>query len=216
MANYSEQYYISTTKSPDNLNFIKIFLAYAQKQSFISSNLAVHIRVKKLPSKSVSHGTTRAEEPVLLTGQGYTELIDRLTVLKSERPIIADEIRKAAADKDFRENAPLEAAREQLGHLEGQIRELEDTLKRAKIAEAEQESNLKAYIGDTVTLEDKTSGDKVKLTLVGSREANVKQGKISVISPMGQALFNKEIGESVNVNAPSGVISYSILDIIRE
>lgn len=215
VANYSEQYYISTTTSTDNLSFVKKFLAYAQKQGFVPSNLAAHIRIKKLSSKGVAGGSARAEEPVLLTGGGYTDLVDRLVLLKSERPKIAEEIRKAAADKDFRENAPLEAAREKLGHLEGQIRELEDTLKRAKVAEVAQESSLKASIGDIVTLEDKSTGDKVKLTLVGAREANVKQGKISIVSPMGQAMFNKEVGDAVNVNAPSGVISYSILDITR-
>ena len=72
----------------------------------------------------------------MLTSQGYEEIKNKLAALKEERPKIAEELRRAAADKDFRENAPLEAAREKQGHIEGQIRELENTVKRAKVVEA--------------------------------------------------------------------------------
>ena len=215
VVNYVEQYYTSTAGSLDNLTFIKRFLSYAYKQGYISSNLGTHVRIKKVSHKSSSYSPVKIEEPVILTSQGYAELKDRLAILKNERPRLAEELRKAAADKDFRENAPLEAAREQQGYLEAQIREIEDILKRAKIAESEQQSSIRVSIGDMVTLEDKQSGEKIKYILVGSRESNVKQGKISIASPMGQSLFSREIGETINVNAPLGTISYHILDITR-
>ncbi len=215
VANYSEQFYNSATQSPEHLNIVKRFLTYAYKQGFTSSNFGTHIRIKKIPTKASTGVAVKAEEPVILTSHGYQELKNKLASLKNERPMIAEELRRAAADKDFRENAPLEATREQQGHIEGQIRELEDTLKRAKLAEAGLGKGVKVSIGDTILLEDQGTGEKLDFTLVGSREANVKQGKISIISPMGQVLFNKEIGDTVNVNAPSGIISYKILDIKR-
>jgi transcription elongation factor GreA len=128
---------------------------------------------------------------------------------------MADELRKAAADKDFRENAPLAAAREKQGHIEGKILELENTIKRAKVVEVSTESVLRITIGDVVTISDITSAEKINYTLVGSKEANIKQGKISIVSPMGQALFNKQIGDILEVNAPSGILKYKIMEISR-
>jgi transcription elongation factor GreA len=216
VANYSEQLNASPTKSVEHLTAIKQFLTFAQKQGFITSNLAAHVRIKKLPSRmrSVSTGG-KAEETIVLTKSGYTDLVNKLSVLKEERPKIADELRKAAADKDFRENAPLEAARERQGHVEGQIRELENTIKRAKVVETTSEGVHRVTIGDVVTIADVTSGEKIIYTLVGSKEANIRQGRISIVSPMGQALFNKEIGDVLEVNAPSGVLKYRILEISR-
>jgi len=132
-----------------------------------------------------------------------------------ERPKIAEELRRAASDKDFRENAPLEAAREKQGHVEGQILELENTLKKAKIIEASMRNGLKITMGDTVTVADASSGEKINYTLVSSKEANIQQGKISIVSPMGQALFNKEVGDTLEVSAPSGIIRYKIMNIAR-
>jgi transcription elongation factor GreA len=215
IANYSEQLNASPTKSIEHLNAVKQFLTFAHKQGFTSTNLAPHIRVKKLPAKSSSLSQGKAEDAIMLTRQGYEEIKIKLAALKEERPKIAEELTKAAADKDFRENAPLEAARERQGHVEGQIRELENTVKRAKVVETSSEGIVRITLGDTVTISDVSSGEKINYMLVGSKEANIKQGKISIVSPMGQALFNKEIGDVLEVNAPSGLLKYKILEITR-
>ena len=213
VVNYSEQVYTSTNKSTEHLSIIKKFLQFAHKENYTITNLSIHIKIKKIPGKTAAGVTTRADEPILLTRQGYEDVNNRLAHLQNERPHIAEEIRRAAADKDFRENAPLHAAREQMSHLDGQIKELEDTLRRAKIVEADEEKGLRMTIGDTAIIEEETTNEQISYTLVSSREANVKLGKISVVSPLGQAIFNKEIGETINVNAPSGVIVYCIIDI---
>ena len=152
----------------------------------------------------------------MLTRQGFEEIKARLAVLKEERPKIAEELHKAAADKDFRENAPLEAAREKQGHIEGQIRQLEDTLKNAEVIESSSETSIRITLGDTVHISDLASGEKINYIVVGAKEANIKLGKISIVSPMGQALFNKETRDVINVSTPSGILSYEIIEIVRE
>lgn len=215
IANYSEQLNSSPNKSIEHLNAVKQFLVYAHKQGFTAANLSAHVRVKKLPTKATVKSQGKAEEAIMLTSQGFEELKNKLSALKEERPKMADELRKAAADKDFRENAPLAAAREKQGHIEGKILELENTIKRAKVVEVSTESVLRITIGDVVTISDITSAEKINYTLVGSKEANIKQGKISMVSPMGQALFNKQIGDILEVNAPSGILKYKIMEISR-
>jgi transcription elongation factor GreA len=215
IANYSDQFVTATTKSVQHLNIIKLFLVYNYKCGLTSSNMGAHIRVKKVSTRSSAAVSPKVDEPFIMTSQGHEDLKRKLAVLKEERPKITDEIRKAAADKDFRENAPLEAAREKQGHIEGQIRDIENTLKHAKIVESSEEQGLRISIGDTATIVDTVSEEKISYTLVGSKEANIKQGRISIVSPMGQALFNKEVGEVLEVNAPSGVLHYRILDITK-
>jgi transcription elongation factor GreA len=215
IANYSEQMNSSPTKSTEHLSTVKQFLVYAHKQGFTAANLSAHVRIKKMSVKAPAKSLAKAEEAIMLTSRGYEELKNKLSALKEERPKMADELRKAAADKDFRENAPLAAAREKQGHIEGKILELENTMKRAKVVEVVSESVLRITFGDTVTISDITSAEKINYTLVGSREANIKQGKISIESPMGQALFNKQIGDVLEVNAPSGMLKYKIMEISR-
>jgi transcription elongation factor GreA len=216
VANYSEQFPSSSHKAVEHLNTIKTFLSYCFKQGLIFSNLAPHIRIKKPTVRQHSaSNTVKAEESIILTRDGYEELKRKLAALREQRPKIAEELRRAAADKDFRENAPLEAAREKQGHIEGQIRDLENTLKRAKVIESLEEKGLKITMGDTVVISYVESGERIQYMLVSSKEANIQQGKISLESPMGQALFNKEAGDRLDVTAPSGVLTYKIIEILR-
>ena len=217
VASYSDQFHSGTHKAVEHLNTIKAFLSYCFKQRLTSSNLAPHIRVKKPSTRQRGvPDTVKAEEPIILTISGYEEMKRKLAVLKAERPKIAEELKKAAADKDFRENAPLEAAREKQGHIEGQIRDLENILKRAKVIESPEEKGLKITMGDTVVISFAESGERVQYTLVSSQEANIQQGKVSLLSPMGQALFNREAGDTLQVAAPSGLLTYKIIEILRK
>ena len=215
VANYTEQFGVATAKSTEHLHEVKTFLAFAYKQGVTATNLSAHIRVKKPSSRRSSSSSLKAEEPIMLTKNGYAEMKGKLMSLKDERPKVTEEIKKAAADKDFRENAPLQAAREKQGHIEGQIRDLEETLKKARIFESVDKAGIRIAIGDTVALTDTASGEKINYTIVSSQEANIKQHKISLASPMGQAIFNKEAGDLLEVNAPSGVLTYKIVEITR-
>ena len=215
VANYSEQFGVATTKSTEHLHAVKTFLAFAYKQGVTSANLSTHIRVKKPAARRLSASSLKSEDPIMLTQNGYDEMKSKLVSLKEERPRVTEEIKKAAADKDFRENAPLQAAREKQGHIEGQIRDLEDTLKKARVLESNDKTGIRIAMGDTVTIAETASGEKINYTIVSSQEANIKQHKISLASPMGQAIFNKEAGDLLEVNAPSGVLIYKIVEITR-
>ena len=202
IANYAEQI------TPLSIKPVKSFLTYVQKRGLTHQNLATHIRAKKTSSK-ISASAQGSQAQAALTLQGYAKLEEELANLKSQRSSVIEEIRKAAADKDFRENAPLEAAREQKSHLEGRIEELESTLKLAKVMGESQDTS-KITIGDTISLCDLLSGKKLNYTLVDPHEANPTKGKISVASPIGKALLDKETGQTIEIAAPAGAFSYLI------
>ena len=138
-----------------------------------------------------------------------------LAALKSKRFEAIDEMRRAAADKDFRENAPLEAAREQRGHLEGQIKELEEALKSAVVIDEKQKVALKVSVGDNVILRDLAFGEELHYIMVNSREVDPTRGKISSASPIGKAIIGRGQGEIIEVIAPSGKLRYQIEQIGR-
>jgi transcription elongation factor GreA len=216
VANYSEQFHSGSHKAVEHLNVVKTFLSYCFKQSLTSSNMAPHIRIRKPASRHTGSDTGKSDESIILTRDGHEELKRKLAALKEERPKMVEELTRAAADKDFRENAPLEAAREKQGHIEGQIRDLENTLKRAKVMESPHERSLKITMGDTVVISYVESGERIQYMLVSSKEANIQLGKISMESPLGQALFNREAGDMLDVAAPSGVLTYKIIEILRK
>ena len=190
---------------------LKSFLSYTQKKGFSSINLAPHLRAKKTTVRTAAVWRSSPTQ-VTLTAQGYAKLDKELASLKSQRSQVIEEIKKAAADKDFRENAPLTAAREQKSHLDGRIKELEATLNQAKIMGKERDT-ARAKFGDTVVLRDLSSDKTFSYTLVDPREANPAKGKLSVVSPLGKAILDKEKGQTIEVVAPAGTFRCLIEDI---
>jgi len=213
IANYAERLSLSDTDYKKKLELIRVFLIYAKKQEWSKSNLALHLKTKKGKSSLRASSGRVPKDTVNLTQQGYAKLEAELVALKEKRPQIIDEIRKAAADKDFRENAPLEAAREQRGHLEGRIIELEETLKLATVIEEKQEETSKVSVGDSVILQDLVSGEELHYILVSPKEVDPNQGKISSASPIGKAVIGRGQGEVVDVVAPVGKLRYQIKQI---
>jgi transcription elongation factor GreA len=213
VSSYAEQINSTATDPAEKLDPVKNFLTYAYKQGFTKIKLASHIKFKKTVSKAPQASRYQTGENISLTAQGYAELELELTTLKSERPRVTEELRKAAADKDFRENAPLEAAREYQGHLEARIRELESSLKKASIIGERQVADHKIGLGDTVVLRDLTSNEQITYTLVDAREANPAKGKISIVSPIGKAIFGHLKGDNIEVTAPAGILPYKIENI---
>jgi transcription elongation factor GreA len=191
---------------------LRSFLAYIRKKRFISTSLAPHLRAKKTSLKTVAVWQT-AQVQATLTQQGYTKLEKELANLKNQRSHVIEEVQKAAADKDFRENAPLAAARERKAHLDGRIKEIEAILNEAKIMKEAQDTS-RARFGDTVLLRDLSSGKESSYTLVDPREANPAKGKLSVASPLGKAILDKEKGQTVEVAAPAGAFRCCIEDIL--
>ena len=213
IGSYTEQITSSTTEVADKLRVIKAFLTYSYKQGLTKKNMAVHLKSKNTSAKFISSTKQVAQEAILLTAQGYADLEAELAALKEKRPQIIEEIQKAAADKDVRENAPLEAAREHQGQVEARIKELESTLKMAETMAQKQVDNYKVDIGDIVVLRDLASGEQLDYTLVDAAEANPTINKISVASPMGQALLRQKKGNKVEVKAPASILHYQIEDI---
>lgn len=208
MASYSERITPSEAKS------VKSLLIYIKKRKFTTISLASHVRPKKVsPKKTVGLGQNSQGETIL-TEEGHTRLEAELASLKDQRSGIIQEMQEAAADKDFRENAPLAVARERKGYLEGRIQELEATLKLAKVMGAGQGIS-KVKMGDTVTLYNLSSSTKLSYVLVDPREADPTRGNLSVTSPLGKSLLDKEMGQTIEVSAPAGVFSYRIEDIQR-
>jgi len=208
--NYAEQLSLSDTDYMRKLELIKAFLLYGKKKGWSKTNLAPHLKPRKGKSKSRPSAGKSLRKTVSLTREGHAGLEAELAVLKNQRQEVIEEIRKAAADKDFRENAPLQAARERRGHIEGRIIELEEALKSAVIMDKKQEASLRVGIGDSIILCDLNSGEELHYMLVSPREVDPTRGKISSASPIGRAVIGKEQGETVEIEAPAGKLRYQI------
>ena len=215
IANYAERLSLSDTDYSRKLELIRAFLVYAKKEGWSKTNLATHLKTKKAKAGKRASATSSLPKTVSLTRQGYTELEAELAALKDKRYELIEEIRKAAADKDFRENAPLHAAREQRGHVEGRIMELEETLKLATIIGEEKKPARKAGIGNSIVLCDMASGEEMRYMIVDPREVDPIQGKISIASPIGKALIGKREGVVVEITAPAGKLRYQIKRVER-
>lgn len=200
----------TTPLATERLQVVRGFLSYARKQGLIEVNLAQHVRIRKAKNRG-RVSTKTGVEAIGLTAEGHSKLQSQLASLKSERQPLALQIQKAAADKDVRENAPLEAAREQLGLVEGRIREIEDTLKKAVVVDASKRKKSKIVdIGTKVSVKDKETGKQTSYTLVGRTESNPLEARISDVSPLGKALVGKTVGDEIDVVTPGGLVRYSV------
>ena len=149
------------------------------------------------------------------TAEGLKKLQDELNQLKTvERPSISRQIAEARDKGDLSENAEYDAAKERQGFIEGRIAELESKLSNAQIINpALINADGACVFGATVELEDLQSGETVTYQIVGDDEANIKNGKISISSPISRALIGKFSGDIAEVQAPGGIREYEILDV---
>jgi transcription elongation factor GreA len=215
VASYAEQLSLSDTDYAKKLELVRSFLAHAKKEGWSRTNLATHLKTKKAKS-GLPFTTSRGRpEDVSLTRQKYDELEAELANLKNRSHELIDEIKRAAADKDFRENAPLAAAREERGHVEGRIKEIQETLKAATILGEKKEPTLKTEVGDIIILSDLASGKELRYMIVDPREVDPSRGKISIASPLGKALIGRHDGDTVEITAPAGKLRYQIKQIER-
>lgn len=150
-----------------------------------------------------------------LTVVGANKLRAELEELKSVvRPRIIQAISDAREHGDLKENAEYHAAREQQSFAEGRIAEIESKLSNANIIDVTKaDANGKVVFGATVKIEDIESGKEVTYQIVGEDEANIKEGRISVGSPIARALIGKEVEDVVMVKAPGGNIEYEIIAV---
>lgn len=151
---------------------------------------------------------------VPITAAGYARLLERLKVAKEERPRVVQEIATARAHGDLSENAEYHAAKEKQGMLEAEIRELESHLARADIIDPASIKETSVVFGATVTLQDLDSDTEITYQIVGEDEVDLKNGKISIKSPIARALLRKEEGDEVTVQTSKGSRVYEILKVV--
>lgn len=151
---------------------------------------------------------------IYLSREGMEKLKDELNNLKSiERPKIINQIAEARDKGDLSENAEYDAAKEAQGLLEARIARLESDLSKSRVLDEKNIDLSTAKLLTTVKIENIQSKQKMSYTLVSESEADLKNKKISISSPIGRGLMGKKVGEIVDISVPSGVIKFKILDI---
>lgn len=147
-----------------------------------------------------------------MTPLGYRQLVDELEQLeKTTLPEAIERLSKARDFGDLSENAEYHSAKEALSTMEGRIEELKDILTRVIVVDVAKKGDSQVGLGSIVHIE--VNGSKHEFTIVGEWEADPAAKKISHESPLGKALMGKKVGDSVDVEAPSGTISYSIKEV---
>ncbi|MDD5338679.1 MAG: GreA/GreB family elongation factor [Dehalococcoidales bacterium] len=215
VASYSDQLNVSDIDYEKKVAALRTFLAYAKKAGWSATNLATHLKTKKGKAASTAANARNLPEVANLTQQRYDEMTEELKNLKKRSGELVEEMQRAAADKDFRENAPLQYAKEERGHVEGRIKELEQTLKSATILKGNKEPTKKSGLGDSILVCDLATGEECLYIIVDPREVNPNKGKISLVSPLGKALLGHCDGDTVEINVPAGILRYQIKRIER-
>ncbi|CAH0992231.1 Transcription elongation factor GreA [Sinobacterium norvegicum] len=152
------------------------------------------------------------QQIVPMTVEGDRRLREELLQLKSEaRPSVIAAIAEAREHGDLKENAEYHAAREQQGFIEGRIADIEGKLADGRVIDVTQIANTgKVIFGTTVTMINCDTDEELVYTIVGEDEADVKDGKISVTSPIARALVGKEEGDAAMVTTPAGIVEYEV------
>ncbi|HEX2924431.1 MAG TPA: transcription elongation factor GreA [Chloroflexota bacterium] len=218
---YQEQLKAEARKDADQrLQSLRAFLTEAKKQKWTPTNLAVEIKVKRTkkketaesPKQTAENGSTATDHP-RLTREGYDKLSKELEYLETVmRPKIALELKTAAADKDFRENAPYDVAKNHQGEVEARIRDLKSLLETGEVVDEPTNHDV-ADLGSKVTLFDMLEEEEIIYTLVGPGEIDPRHGKISIQSPVGRALTGVAVGDEVEVEVPAGTLRFKVQKI---
>jgi transcription elongation factor GreA len=149
-----------------------------------------------------------------MTPEGHQKLKDELdNLMKVERPQNVKAIAEARAHGDLSENAEYHAAKERQSFLEGRIQELQSKIARAQVIDPSTIDHDKVAFGATVKVMDVDTDEEKTYKLVGQEEADIKNGKLSIHSPMARSLIGKEEGDTATVKAPARTIEYDILEI---
>ncbi len=149
-----------------------------------------------------------------MTAEGHQAILAEIKHLKSvERPKIIKAIAEARAHGDLSENAEYHAAKEQQGLTEARVADLEDMVGRAEVIDVSKLSGENVVFGATVVLVDEDTDEESSYQIVGEFEADVKNGKLSITSPIARALIGKAVGDSVEVATPGGGKSYEVLEV---
>lgn len=150
-----------------------------------------------------------------LTKEGLLKLQAEHKALMKQKREVTEEVSKAAALGDLRENGEYHAARERLQHVSQRLMELDNKLQNVRLIEGLDIKSGEARVGTTVLLKDEQTKDEFSYQLVGPEEADPVNGKLSIASPLGKALLGKKKGERFTLNLPRAIINYTLVSIKR-
>jgi transcription elongation factor GreA len=149
-----------------------------------------------------------------MTADGFQRLEEELRHLKmNERPAVIRQIAEAREHGDLSENAEYHAARERQSFIEGRVGELEDKISRAEIIDVSKLSGKQIKFGATITVVDEDTDEKNSYQIVGPDEADIREKRLSITSPLARAVIGKKVGDTVEVTTPNGSKSYEIVKV---
>jgi transcription elongation factor GreA len=213
IGNYADESARAAGFDTSRLAPVRQFLAYLYKSGLTETNLSTHLKpsqMKRRPQRTASEN--KPLKKMYITQEGLAQRHTKLEELKERRLEVIKDIETAMADKDFRENAPLDAAKEEQAWIEAQIRELEQEIAHAEVEERpeQKQASLKVKRNSKVILHNTSTSAHVSYTLVEPREANPSSGKISINSPVGQALLGRSPSEEILITVPGGSVRFRI------
>jgi len=148
-----------------------------------------------------------------MTEEGYKKLKEEITALESERPAISRQIAEARDKGDLSENAEYDAAKEAQGLLEAKIAQMKNTLANARLINEDSIGTDVVQILNKVTIRNMKNNQQMTYTLVAESEANLKENKIAVSTPIAQGLMGKKVGEVAEIKVPAGIMNFEIVNI---
>ncbi len=209
----------NTTDLESKLRPVKEFLRYCWKErEWCEQNLGNHLKIKRSAGgvRTTGNFTHEEAETFEMTAEGLEHLKRELSEAEARMPDLIQAVAAAREDKDIRENAPLEAAREQQERLSSRIDELRYQIDRAVVREAADTG--RAQIGSLVTVvvvdsEGAEQGQSKEYTLVGTTQANAAERRISVDSPLGRGLLDQQANRVIEIDAPSGRKRFKLVSV---
>ena len=189
---------------------LKSFFQFLKKKNYTTANYGINVRVRRTGGRTGASAVRIEEAPVEMTADGLEALKKELSEIESKIPDLVKSIEHARADGDLRENAPYHAAREALAFTNDRKQRIETSLKRAVVVDRSGQDEGLAVLGSMVTVTHVERGRQETYQLVSSREANARERRISVESPVGQKLLGKRVGEEVEVDAPQGTMRFRV------
>lgn len=204
-----QQFLLDTgVNAPSRVEPLKTFLVDLKTKKLTDINLGAGLRVKRRGgSAQAQRERAQAFE---ITQEGFDQLQAEMQRLENEDlPSVREELAAAYQDRDFRENAPYDAAKRRMGEIQGRINELRAQLGKARIVRREV-STERVGLGSRVVLRDLQYDEELIYTLVGPGEVDARKGRISIQSPVGNAIKDRAVGEEVDVEIPTGKAHYRV------
>ncbi len=210
-----ESYAESQIRSADpnakhRVTALKAWFQFLKKKNYTTANYGINVRVRRSGGRAGASAVRIEEAPIEMTADGLEALKHELADLESKVPDLVKSIALARSDGDLRENAPYHAAREALAFTNDRKQRIETSLKRAVVVDSSGRDEDLAALGSMVTVTYMEKNRQETYQLVSSREANARERRISVESPVGKVLLGRRVGDEVQVEAPQGSMHYRI------